>query len=42
MCSQKSLEVKNDNKFAFEEHLECLCEKASQNVSGKNSIFNEI
>ena len=41
-CSEKFLGIKNDNKLTFEEHVEGLCEKASQKVSGKNFIFNEI
>ena len=41
-CSEKLLGIKNDNKLTFEEHVEGLCEKASQKVSGKNFIFNEI
>ena len=41
-CSEKFLGLKNDNKLIFEEHVEGLCEKASQKVSGKNCIFNEI
>ena len=34
--------IENDNKLTFEEHVEGLCEKTSQKVSGKNFIFNEI
>ena len=34
--------IKNGNKLTFEEHVEGLCKKASQQVSGKNFIFNEI
>ena len=34
--------VKSDSKFTFEEHVEGLCKKASQKVSGKKFIFNEI
>ena len=41
-CSEKFLGIKNDNKLIFEEHVEELCKKASQKVSGKNFIFNEI
>ena len=33
---------KDDNKLTFEEHVEGLCKKASQKVSGKNFILNEI
>ena len=38
----KVFEIKNDSKLTFEEHIDGLCEKASQKVSGKNFIFNEI
>ena len=41
-CSEKFLGIKNDNKLTFEEHVEELCKKASQKVSGKIFIFNEI
>ena len=41
-CSEKFLGIKNDNKLTFEERVEGLCKKASQKVSGKNFIFNEI
>ena len=41
-CSKKFLGIKNDNKLTFEEQVEELCKKASQKVSGKNFIFNEI
>ena len=32
-CSGKLLGIKIDNKLTFEEHVEGLCEKASQKVS---------
>ena len=41
-CSEKFLGIKIDNKLTFEEHVEGLCKKASQKVSGKKFIFNEI
>ena len=41
-CSEKFLGIKNDIKLTFEEHVEELCKRASQKVSGKNLIFNEI
>ena len=41
-CKEKLLGIKNDNKLTFEEHVEELCKKASQKVSGKSFIFNEI
>ena len=41
-CSEKFWGLKNENKLIFEEHVEGLCEKASQKVSGKNFIYNEI
>ena len=41
-CSKTFLGIKNDNKLTFEEQVEELCKKASQKVSGKNFIFNEI
>ena len=45
-CSEKLLEIKIDNKLTFEEHVEGLCKKSSQKVSGKcsdkNFIFNKI
>ena len=41
-CSEKFLGIKNDNKLTFEEHAEGLCKKASQRISGKNFIFNEV
>ena len=40
--SEKLLGIKIDNKLTFEEHVEELCKKASQKVSGKSFIFNEI
>ena len=39
---QTFLGIKNDNKLTFEEHEGGLRKKASQKVSGKNFIFNEI
>ena len=41
-CSEKFFGIKNDNKLTFAEQVEGLCKKASQKVSGKNFIFNEI
>ena len=42
-CSETLLGIKIDNKHTFEEHVEELCRKASQNASaGKNFVFNEI
>ena len=41
-CSEKFMGIENDNKLTFEEHVEGLCKKASQKVSGRNFIFNEI
>ena len=41
-CSETFMGIKNDNKLTFEEHVEGLCKKASQKVSGRNFIFNEI
>ena len=32
-CSETFLGIKTDNKLTFEEHVEGLCKKVSQNVS---------
>ena len=39
-CSEKFLGIKIDNKLTFEEHVEGLCEKASQKVSAAARILS--
>ena len=39
-CSEKFLGIKTDNKLTFEEHVEGLCEKASQKVSAAARILS--
>ena len=39
-CSEKFLGIKIDNKLTFEEHIEGLCKKASQNVSDVARILS--
>ena len=41
-CSEKFLWIKTDNKLTFEEHLERLCEKASQKVNAMTRISSLI
>ena len=41
-CSEKLLGIKIDNKLTFEEHVEGLCEKASQKISALARISSLI
>ena len=41
-CSEKLLEKKIHNKLTFEEHVEGLCKKASQEVSALARISSSV
>ena len=41
-CSEKLLRTKIDNKLTFEEHVQGLCKKASQNVSALTRISSLV
>ena len=41
-CSEKFLGIKIDNKLTFEEHVEGLCEKASQKINALARISSLI
>ena len=42
ICREKFLRIKIDNKLTFEEHVEGLCKKVSQNVSAVARISSLI
>ena len=41
-CSEKFFGIKIDNKLTFEEHVEGLCKKASQEVSALARISSSV